>query len=98
MAFIKEQLEVSYTADAAQNKVEGKIVLQLVVCSDGRVSDIRIDESLPFGLTERAVEAIKKVRFQPALLNTQPVSVITKQTFACTQQVCTALAPKGPDG
>jgi TonB family protein len=93
MAFIKEQLQVSYTADAVQNKVEGKIVLRLVICSDGRVSDIRVDEPLPFGLTERAIEAIRKVRFQPALLGTQPVSVITKQTFACTQQVCTALSP-----
>jgi protein TonB len=84
---------VSYTADAVQNKVEGKIILQLVVCSDGRVSDISVDEPLPFGLTERAIEAIRKVRFQPALLGTQPVSVITKQTFACAQQVCTALSP-----
>ncbi len=93
MAFMKEQLQVLYTADALQNKVEGKIILQLVVCSDGRVSDIRVDEPLPFGLTERAIEAIRKVRFEPALLGTQPVSVITKQTFACAQQVCTALSP-----
>ena len=93
MALLKEQLEVSYTADAVQNKVEGKIVLQLVVCSDGRVSEITVTESLPFGLTERAIEAIRKVRFQPALLNTQPVTVMTKQTFACAQQMCTSLSP-----
>jgi TonB family protein len=93
MASMKEQLQVQYTDEAAQNKVEGKIVLQFVVCSNGRVSDISIDEQLPFGLTERAIEAIKKVRFQPALLGTQPVSVMTKQTFACAQQVCTALTP-----
>jgi TonB family protein len=93
MASMKEQLQVPYTAEAVQNKVEGKIVLQLVVCSDGRVSDIRTNEALPFGLTEQAIEAIRKVRFQPALLGTQPVSVKTKQTFTCTQQVCTALSP-----
>jgi TonB family protein len=93
MVSLKEPLQVSYTADAVQNKVEGKIVLQLLVCSDGRVSDIKIDEPLPFGLTERVIEAIRKVSFQPALLGTQPVSVVTKQTFACTQQVCTALSP-----
>jgi TonB family protein len=93
MAFMKEHLQVSYTADAVQNKVEGKIVLQLIVCSDGRVSDISIDEPLPFGLTERAIEAIRKVHFQPALLGNQPVSVMTKQTFACAQQMCTALSP-----
>ena len=93
MALLKDQLQVTYTTDAAQNNVEGKIVLQLVVCSNGRVSDVRIDESLPFGLTERAIEAIRKVSFQPALLGTQPVSVITKQTFACAQQVCTTVSP-----
>jgi TonB family protein len=93
MALLKDPLQVSYTTDAAQNKVEGKIVLQVVVCSDGRVSDVRIDEPLPFGLTERAIEAIKKVRFQPALLGTQPVSVITKQTFTCAEQTCTSVSP-----
>ena len=93
MAFLNEQLKVAYTADAVQNNVEGKIVLQFVVCNDGRASDIRIDESLPFGLTERAIEAVKKVRFQPALLGTQTVSVITKQTFTCAQQVCTTVSP-----
>jgi len=93
MASMKEQLQVPYTADAIQNKVEGKIVLQFFVCSDGRVSDVRSEESLPFGLTEQAIEALKKLRFQPALLGTQPVSVITKQTFVCAQQVCTARSP-----
>ena len=93
MALLKEPLQISYTADAVQNNVEGKIVLQFVVCSNGSVSDIRIDESLPFGLTERAIEAVKKVRFQPALLGTQTVSVITKQTFTCAQQVCTTVSP-----
>jgi TonB family protein len=93
MASMKESLEVPYTAEAIEKKLEGKIVLQLVVCSDGRVSDIRTDEALPFGLTERAIEAIRKASFQPALLGTQPVSVKIKQTFVCAQQVCTALSP-----
>ena len=93
MALMKDQLQVSYTDDAVQQKVEGKIVLQIVVCSNGRVSDITVDEPLPFGLTERAIQEIRKARFQPALLGTQPVSVITKQTFACAQQVCTTISP-----
>lgn len=89
---MKERLQVPYTADAIQNKVEGKIVLLLVVCNSGRVSDITVDEPLPFGLTERAIEAVRKIHFQPALLGTQPVSVMTKQTFICSGQVCTALS------
>ena len=93
MALMTEPLQVPYTAEAVQNKIEGKIVLQLVVCSNGRVTDITTDEVLPFGLTERAIEAIGKVRFQPAMLGTQPVTVMTKQTFVCTQQACTAASP-----
>lgn len=93
MALMKDQLQVPYTAEAVQNKVEGRIVLQFVVCSSGRVSDITTSEVLPFGLTERAIEALAKVRFQPALIGTQPVSVMTRQTFVCAQQVCTALSP-----
>jgi tetratricopeptide (TPR) repeat protein len=93
MASMKESLEVPYTAEAIQNKLEGRIVLQLIVCSNGRASDITVDEGLQFGLTERAIEAIRKMPFQPALIGTQPVSVMTKQTFVCAQQVCTALSP-----
>ncbi|HXQ71404.1 MAG TPA: TonB family protein, partial [Pyrinomonadaceae bacterium] len=93
MAFLNDQLQVSYTDEAVQNKVEGQIVLQLIICSDGRVSEITINEPLPFGLTQRAIDAIRKVRFQPALRGEQPVSVIMKQTFACAQQVCTTVSP-----
>jgi len=93
MAFMKEPLQVPYTTEAKQNKVEGKLVLLLVVCNSGHVSDVSIDKPLPFGLNERAIEALRKVRFQPALLGTQPVSLMTKQTFNCSQQVCTALSP-----
>jgi tetratricopeptide (TPR) repeat protein len=93
MAVMKEPLQVPYTAEAAQNKVEGKIVLQIFVCSNGGVSVMSVEEGMSFGLTQVAIEAIRKVRFQPALLGTQPVSVMTKQTFVCAQQVCTALAP-----
>jgi TonB family protein len=93
MASMKESLEVPYTAEAIQNKLEGRIVLQLIVCSNGRASDITVDEGLQFGLTERAIEAIRKMPFQPAVIGTQPVSVMTKQTFVCAQQVCTALSP-----
>jgi tetratricopeptide (TPR) repeat protein len=93
MAFIKEQLQVPYTAAAVQNKVEGKIVLQLVVCSNGHASEITIKEPLPFGLTEQAIDAIRKASFQPALLGTQPVSVLMKQTFNCAQQMCQSVSP-----
>ena len=93
MASITGPLEVAYTEDALLNRVEGRIVLQVVLCGNGRVSDITVDERLPFGLTERAIEAMRKIQFQPALKNSVPVTVIVKQAFNCTQRVCTAVSP-----
>lgn len=82
------QVSYSYTDEASQNKVEGKIVLEVVLCGDGRVSEIKVEERLPFGLTERAIEAMKGLQFQPALLDSKPVSVMIKQTFVCAQGIC----------
>ncbi len=79
MALLKDQLQVAYTTDAVQNKVEGKIVLQLVVCSNGRVSDIRIDESLPFGLTELSHRGDQKSEF-PTSLTRHPAGVSHNET------------------
>jgi TonB family protein len=90
MASLTEPVRVPYTADAIQNQVEGKIVLQVVLCANGRVSDITVKEPLPFGLTERAIEAMRNVQFQPATLDSRPVTVMITQTFSCAQQVCTA--------
>jgi hypothetical protein len=44
---------------------------------------------LPFGLTERVVEAKRKVQFQPAMLESKPVSMMIKQTVVCAKAVCT---------
>ena len=90
MAAIVGSLEFAYTDEARQNKVEGRIILQVVLCANGRVSDITREEVLPFGLTERAIETVRKIRFAPALKDSQPVTVITKQVFTCTQDRCTA--------
>jgi tetratricopeptide (TPR) repeat protein len=93
IASLEKPLQVPYTDEAVQNKVEGKIVLQVVLCGNGAASDITIEGALPFGLTERAIESIRKVRFKPALLDSRPVSIIMKQTFACAGQVCTTISP-----
>ncbi len=94
MASIVGPLEVPYTDEARQNKVEGKIVLQVVLCANGRVADITVDEGLPFGLTERAIEAMRKVQFQPAIKESRRVTVITKQEFTCAQGTCTAVVSR----
>jgi TonB family protein len=45
-----------------------------VLAADGTVRHILILKSLSYGLTERAVAAARKIRFEPATMNGVPVS------------------------
>jgi hypothetical protein len=91
MASYVGELQASYSEEALQNNAQGKIVLQVVLCGNGRVSDITVEERLPFGLTERTIEVMKKAQLQPAELNSKPVTVMIKQEFVCASGVCKAV-------
>ena len=67
--------KAKYTEEARQNKVQGTVVLNVVFTADGRITNIKVVRGLPDGLTEKAIEAAQKIRFQPAVKAGQPVSV-----------------------
>ena len=90
-AVITSELPPFFTDDAIKNNVEGKIVLQAIFCSTGQVSNITVENGLPSGLTERAMQILRMVQFQPAQLDSKPVSVMWRQEFACAQFVCRAV-------
>ncbi len=64
-----------YTEEARQNKIQGTVALNVVFTADGRITNIRVVRGLPYGLTERAIEAAQRIRFQPAVKAGVPVSV-----------------------
>jgi TonB family protein len=67
--------KAQYTQEAKDNKVEGLVVLSVVFGADGRINNITVVRGLPYGLTEKAIEALSKIRFEPAVKDGQPVSV-----------------------
>lgn len=69
------------TEEARANQVRGRVILKAVLCRSGRVTDIQVIEGLPFGMTERAVEAVRKAKFNPAESAGQAVSQETKFEF-----------------
>jgi TonB family protein len=64
-----------YTDVARQNAVQGVVKLQAVLTADGRVREIRVISGLPNGLSEKAIEAARQLKFTPAMKDGKAVSV-----------------------
>ncbi len=64
-----------YAEEARKAKLQGKCVLWLVVGTDGRAHDIRVARALGLGLDEKAMEAVKTWKFEPAMKDGKPVAV-----------------------
>jgi len=72
---ISKKPRPKYTKAARNNKMEGTVVLKVVFSSTGEVNNIHTVTGLPFGLTERAIEAARKIKFKPAIKDGRPVSM-----------------------
>ena len=64
-----------YSEEARKAKYQGTCVLWLIVGPDGRPRDIRVARTLGLGLDEKAIEAVKNWRFEPAMKDGKPVAV-----------------------
>jgi TonB family protein len=63
-------------SDAAKKaKYGGICIVSLIVDVYGRPQNVRIVRPLDFGLSEKAIEAVNKFRFKPAMKNGEPVPV-----------------------
>ena len=63
-----------YTEEARQQQVSGTVVLRAVFSSSGEVTGIRAVSGLPYGLTERAIAAARRMIFIPAMKDGRFVS------------------------
>jgi TonB family protein len=68
--------EPEYSEEARKAKYQGTCVLSLVVGSDGRPRDMNVTRSLGLGLDEKALQAVKTWKFEPAMKDGKPVSVL----------------------
>ena len=62
---VLERVNPEYTSEARAAAVEGHVVLDLTVCKMGKVKDVKVVEPLSHGLTEAAVAAARKWKFEP---------------------------------
>jgi TonB family protein len=72
-----------YSQEAQNAKAEGVIVLEARIDEKGNVSDTRLLRSIPM-LDEAAIAAVRKWRYEPTLVNGNPVPVLLTVTVNFT--------------
>jgi len=76
--------EPGYTEEARKAKLQGKLLLEVLVGTDGKAMRIRILKGLGMGLDERALDTVRAWRFSPgrdALKHPVPVWVTIETHF-----------------
>jgi protein TonB len=67
---------INYPPMAAENNVQGKVILQFVVGKDGRVGEVKIARSVDKDLDKEAMRVVKSLpKFIPGRQNGQAVPV-----------------------
>jgi TonB family protein len=74
------QVEPRYTSDAMRAKIQGSVMIGVVVGADGKVRDMRLETSLDpiYGLDMEALRAAAGWTFRPAMKDGQPVASVAK--------------------
>jgi len=73
---VVSKVEPNYTDDARNAKIEGTVVLSLMIDPQGLARNIRVTRSLDKGLDEQAIAAIEKWHFAPGIKDGKPVRVV----------------------
>jgi len=64
-----------YSEEARKAKYQGTCVLWLIVGPDGHPRDVKVARTLGMGLDQKAIEAVKNWKFEPAMKDGKPVAV-----------------------
>lgn len=67
--------DFNYPEAARKNGVEGTLKAGMTLGADGKVSDIKILQTLPFGVEAAITEGLRNLYFQPAKKHGQPVPI-----------------------
>jgi TonB family protein len=74
-------IEPVYPDFAKTGHIEGKVILELDIDSQGNVVDIRVLKSAHPSLKEAAIQAVRGIRFQPAVKDGLAVAVTMRYPF-----------------
>lgn len=68
-------VEAEFSDEARRKKVDGIVLVSLVVTEDGLSTNAQVIRSVGYGLDQKALEAVRQYRFKPATLEGVRVAV-----------------------
>jgi TonB family protein len=71
-----KEVKPQYTAEAKKAKIQGSVMIECVVKTDGTIGDVEVTKSLDAGLDQEAIKAVKQWRFEPGIKDGKPVPVL----------------------
>jgi TonB family protein len=75
---IQREVKPVYTEEGRRRGVEGDVVMEVVVRADGTIGNVRVLRGLGSGLDQRAIDAVRQWRFNPARRHGTPVDVMVE--------------------
>ena len=70
-----------YPPEAQEARVQGVVILEVTLSRTGEVSDVEVVRSTPL-LDEAAVAAVRQWRYEPTLVDGEPVSILMTVTMS----------------
>lgn len=74
----------NYTEKARANNIQGNVILRVTFLANGEIGAIFPIKELPDGLTEQAIAAARKIKFEPAKRDGKPVTVTKPVEYSFT--------------
>jgi len=71
------QPKPDYPQLAKMARIQGVVRLEAIISKDGTIQDLKLVSGHPL-LAKAALDAVKQWRYQPTLLNGEPVEVVTE--------------------
>ncbi len=75
---LRRRVTPEYTDDALARKIEGIVILEVVILKSGRVGPARVIRSLDAGLDAKAIAAVREWTFQPGRYRGEAVDVLAE--------------------
>ncbi len=73
-----------YPESARRAGIQGAVVLELLIDRSGAVAEVTVVHGQPLGMTDEAVKAARRWRFEPSTFGGRPVNVVYRLTVRFT--------------